>query len=213
MNRTKSLFTVASLAILYLGCSEDKNLNWSEYSEWMSENKELLIKQKQVNSIDISCFYQPAQYLAYNDLLKSGKIIDSVSLTEASAHYACGLTFRITVRSGDRNINLLYAGVNSETDYKKRINELNFHADEFIALTLNGQEHIPSLVSYEGYNELSNQLLFTAVFTPKAYGCGSNGNTIESVKLTFDDPYWGIGTTHFTYDNKILTGIPSLVLE
>ncbi len=210
---SKIVYISLFVLLLSISCASDKKeLVWSEYSAWMQDHIDQLQKEKVINGIELSSFYQPADYLAYRDIQNSNKSIDSTSYKMSLSNYQCGMTFKITLKTDVKGLNLLYHQIDSEQAYKERVNKLHFHADQFISMTIGKNIYAPILANYEGYNELNNQLVFTVVFDADEFDCGELSPEIENIKITFDDPYWSMGVNHFSYKRSIISEIPSLVL-
>ncbi|GEM_PF-4068322 len=198
-------------ALLFSACGSDKGmLSWADYQEWIHDESNQLKKVKQVNKINISALYLPADYLGFRDLLSSKAVIDSAGYQQAKSNYQCGLTFRILIEPEENGINLLYHKVGSEGAYKARMNALSFSGDQYISMSVGSSIYPPVLVNYEGYNELLNRVIFTAVFQPKEYSCGAFQEDLAEVTLTFEDPFWSTGVNNFTYGTSILTNVPQI---
>lgn len=209
--KMKIVFSVLTIVLLFSACDSDKGvLGWSDYQEWMHDESNQLKKVKQVNKINISALYLPADYLGFRDLLSSKAVIDSAGYQQAKSNYQCGLTFRILIEPEENGINLLYHKVGSEGAYKARMNALSFSGDQYISMSVGSSVYPPVLVNYEGYNELLNRVIFTAVFRPEEYRCGVFQEELSEVTLTFEDPFWSTGVNNFTYGTSILTDVPQI---
>jgi hypothetical protein len=195
-----------------VGCSQKEipaELQWRAYLSWMKENQGEFEKVKKINQINLVANYYPAEFLAYQELVRSSVVIkedyDSVLM-----EYKCSLTFRIKLAPETRAFNLLQYNIASIEEYKARATYLTFSSAEFIYLTVDETTYTPVLTSYEGYNELSNELVFAAVFQPEEYGCAGFEQDITKLRLTFEDPYWDMGVNHFTYDTEIIGNSPKI---
>jgi len=186
-------------------------LEYSGYQKWLSEYKQDFNKSRATSLLTVSGKYLDSDLLAYQEYSNLEEGVN-ISLDSLKSSYQCGLSFKITLKANDKTTNLLNYQISDYNDYKERINFLNFKIDQFIQLTDGQNSYKPTLGHFEGYNELSNKLVFNLVFNPESYNCGEFSATAGNYKLTFDDPYWNSGINHFTFDTKKLKNIPDLVL-
>jgi len=213
-NKMRNMLTAALLLLLFTGCSSQSDtLSWNKYQKWLFGESTDLKKVKQVNDINITAQYLPANYLAYKEMLADDAVMDSTHYKNSLDHYQCGLTFRVLVEPEKGGVNLLYHRVSSEVGYKQRVNALSFEIDQYISMNVGGTEYTPVLAHYEGYNEMLNRLIFTTVFQPEEFKCGSFDASTEKITIQFDDPFWSTGVNNFTYGTASLTDVPQIILN
>jgi len=204
--------SILVLTLVVLGCTSSEipdELSWRDYLSWMKENQAEFEKGKKVNQINLSANYYPAEFLAYQELVKSNFVVKA-DYDSVLQDYKCSLTFRIKLTPDNKEFNLLRHNISSIEDYKARATYLIFSSAEFIYLTVDEITYTPVLTNYEGYNELSNELVFAVVFQPKEYSCNGLEKDVEKLRLTFEDPYWDMGVNHFTYDAQTIGNTPKI---
>lgn len=209
----KQLYALLILTLSIVGCTSynPKQLQYNDYVEWVSKNKESLSKVKDNRIISINAEFQPSDLLAYHEYKRSGKSDDS-DYDVILEKYQCGISFKISVKAKDQQVNLLNYGISSYAEYSERINYLSFQIKEFTSITTNGYSYKPVLSHFEGYNEFSNRLIFHTVFQPEEFDCGKYRQDFGDIRLTFEDPFWGAGVNHFTFNKEQLINIPQLIL-
>ena len=214
VSKMRNVLTAALLLLLFTGCSSQSDtMAWLQYQQWLFGEDNTLKKVKQVNNINLTTQFLPANYLAYKEMLADEVYMDSTHYKSAMSHYQCGLTFRILVEPEKGGVNLLYHRVSSEVGFKQRVNALSFETDKYISMKVGEQEYPPVLAQYEGYNEMLNRLVFTTVFQPQEFNCGTFSPDTEKITITFDDPFWSTGVNNFTYGTASLTDVPKIILN
>lgn len=202
------------MVLTLFGCGQSQDvLVWNDYQKWVTHESNELKKVKKVNSLNISAQFLPADYLTFQELKRDGIAIDSVNYKSSKKNYQCGLTFRLMLEPEQKGVNLLYHKVSNMAEYGARVSTLSFDIDRFIGMRIGGKTYAPVLANYEGYNELNNRLIFTTVFQPEEFSCGSFGPGTEKVTLTFDDPFWSTGVNNFTYNTSTLTDVPQIIMN
>jgi hypothetical protein len=81
---------------------------------------------------------------------------------------------------------------------------------EFISATQFENSYTPVLSNFEGYNQIGNSIHFQAVFIIPGMGCDKSIDD-GTIKLTFTDPYWDLGTVNFEFLKSDIRNIPKLV--
>lgn len=201
------LAAIILLSILTFGCSQNPaELSWNEYTAWITKEANGLHKTRQSKNINIAATFQPSDFIAYKSLAPD-QGYDLQSIDSLRASLGNSLNFQITISAKDSDINLLWWGIGSYPDYKQRVNQLSFNAGQMIRLAIDDQESQVLLTHFEGYNELSNKVILHVAFEKKN-GVLLNGKS--RIKLTFEDPFWGSGVNHFTYEIEDIANIPRL---
>ncbi|TRX56138.1 hypothetical protein FNH22_17320 [Fulvivirga sp. M361] len=192
------------------GTGADIELSISEYRKWLTSSENGLRKHKKGKLIDVSASFLPSDLLTYRELnaslaAYSGEMLDSIK-----TRYDNTLNFTIELSAKQVGENLLWYGLTDYTSYQARIHKLNFNIENFISLKIMDATYYPVLSHFEGYNELSNKLIFHIAFAPTKVSLELPGTT---VRLTFDDPYWRTGVNHFSFKKEDFDNIPELVIE
>ncbi|MEM7549574.1 MAG: hypothetical protein AAF363_07865 [Bacteroidota bacterium] len=208
-------YIVLLIIVVLFGCSKGSksSLALEEYQNWLIEHKEQILKTKGTDFLRISAQYLAADYLAFQDLKLSVGSVSQEALDSLSHEYLQTLSFQVNLEASSKENNLLYHKVNGYSEYKQRVNHLNFDLDTFLSLTVNDHRYKPLLGHFEGYHELSNRLIFHVTFKPEEYMNGKFDDTIDRLYLTFDDPYWETGINHFTFEREHIEQLPKIALS
>lgn len=210
----RQIITLVVLSIMMsCGKSQKFSLSPNDYQSWMVDNVEQISRTKQTAIMSIETQYLPSEYLAYQDLKVSGDQLNQVNLDTLNSEYGCSLSFQISLHASDKETNLLYYNARDYSEYKQRVNYLNFNMESFISLQINDNQYRPSLTHFEGYHELSNKLVFHVAFNPSEYNCGKFEESTNDIRLTLEDPYWGSGINHFTFKKEHLEQLPQIALQ
>lgn len=196
--------------VAVVACEEPKELSWSRYTRWLSDNQDVVVKAKEINDIRISLQFLPTDFVAYKDLMSTNEPETMSNLDSVRELYKCGLRFQLSVESMKPSSKLLFENTTDEVAYKQRIENLSFYAHEFISIEQNGKAEVPVLSQFEGYHELNNKLTIQLVFSPSWYSCEQYAEGIGKIAVVFDDPYWNTGINRFIFDTTSLREIPKL---
>lgn len=214
VNKLPRVLWLLTLFVAFVSCGQSSDqLYWDSYKEWVFDESNDLKKSKRVNDINLSVQYVPADFLAYREMLEGGAPKDSISYQQHKKNYQCGLTFRVLLQPEPQGVNLLYHRVSDEIGYKQRVNALNFESKDFLSLKVGDADYAPVLTNYEGYNEMLNRLVFTAVFQPDEFECGAFKPGVKDFTFTFDDPFWGMGVNNFKYGTASIEQLPQIILN
>lgn len=202
-------FTAGLLTILIVSCGRPDALKPDDYRAWIGTEESGLFKMRKINNVEIRARYIPAAYLAYQEIeSQPGASYDSILKA-----YQCGLTFQIDLQADTQDKrygNLMFYGVPDQPSLSERTRFLSFDIDNFITLTCNGELYAPVLSNFDGYNPLANKISFRVVFDIPQHTCGTFDDHFKELQVTFDDPYWELGTSNFEFTKKTLTDIPKL---
>lgn len=201
-------FIIVAIAMMS-ACSSNQTdrLDQEEYAQWMSSNT-YLTKVKKSRYVDIQARYLPSDYMAWKEVTQQEALEEGTSFDSLKKIYSDAMYFEVIVQSNEKGMsNLLQQGALNYADYKERVNKLNFHANDFIELSIDGKTYEPVLFHFESASELSNRLVFHLAFVPE-----KGQEAPERYQLTFEDPYWHSGINHFTFSSKHINNTPKLVL-
>lgn len=214
MSRSIKILPFLLILLALVGCGHREDVYaWNDYQKWVANESNELKKVKKINDLNISAQFLPADYLTFQELKGNGVVIDSASYKASRKNYQCSLTFRLMLEPEEKGFNLIYYKVSNMAEYGARVNALSFDIDSFIGLNIGDKTYRPVLAHYEGYNELNNRLIFTTVFQPDEFSCGTFQENVEKITLTFDDPFWSTGVNNFTYGISTLTDVPQIKMN
>ncbi len=200
---------IVLMAAILLACNsgEPDELRWDDYRTWLSDN-DAIKKDKKGKFVDISTVFVPVDLLIYRDMATDESYYEGPAIDSLRVKYEESLTFEVSIVANDAAINLLWFNANGYPEYQARVNHLSFHSEDLFQLTAGEEDIHPVLTHFEGYNELSNKIVFHVVFENSPI---ENLDSDAAIRLTFEDMYWGSGTNHFTYMKKDLTETPKLI--
>jgi hypothetical protein len=207
MLKQRSIFFVLALT---LSCERTpETLTPHDYMQWIASRAETFQRVKEVNGLEISVQYLPADFLAYREFLRS----DSVSYDSIRKSYACGTTFQISVQAERENHvygNLLQYKLIDQQEIRDRVKYLSFRIEEFIYVEHQGKQYLPALSHFEGFDGVTNKLSFQVVFLIPEFNCGKPVGNFDVVTVTFDDPYWESGKNNFQLARGVFEDLPTI---
>jgi hypothetical protein len=207
----KLIITACLLAFL-CNCSEPKQLSWEAYQKWLTKHSDQLIKKKEINAIEVTVRYLPSDLLAYRDIDGGNTALNQNKFDSVRAFYNCGLHFQLVIEADPKSKNLMYFKIQDQDGYTSRVEELSFHAENFVSLDNKGLRSPIVLSHYEGYNELQNKITLHLVFSPEWFTCGKFSTDVRDFTINFDDPYWEMGLIKFKFTPEFIRQIPTLKL-
>src|ERR1044071_9002938 len=138
------------LLLLVLSSCQSGFRNESEFYKWWSNDKNGLVRSKEIQDFKLSVKYMPPHYLVYNEL-KNLPGISPHTYDSLYNQYKNYRTFFLTIEPINKTDgeNILFKGIESIEDFKERIMKLNFSPGEFISLKTPDKEFKPILSTME----------------------------------------------------------------
>jgi hypothetical protein len=198
-----------SAVIVLISCGKPKELAFEKYGRWISSEENGLVKSKEVKNASIQVRYLPSEYLAYKEFVGS----PDANFDTIWNAYKCGLTFQVTLSAdkADKTYgNLMYYQVPSQEELTARIRYLSFSIEEFISLKHGDETYLPVLSNFEGFDQLGNRVSFQVAFIVPDYNCAAPQPSFNDITLTFDDPFWDIGSNNFLFEKGVFTELPKI---
>lgn len=210
--RSKRGILIYFLFPILVSCHNPKQLSWSQYSAWLNDHGEFIIRESRYEDIKFTVRYIPADVSAYRDFQSLNQYAGTLEFDSLVNLYECGLRFQLSIESDIETKNLLYFNSKDDGDYKLRVETLSFYPEEFISIVANENIQYPVLSQFEGYSELTNKIVVHLVFDPSWYQCKSFAPMAHSFSLVFNDPFWDTGISRFEFDAEQLEAIPNLTI-
>lgn len=176
--------------------------------KWISDEKNGLIKTKDMGGVIIKVKYLPAEYLVYNEV--KGKHYSQAQVDSLTAEFKKTRSFLMTLEfkktnSGD---NVLASGTDHYNEYKERIEKLNFALDEYVTIKTEDAELAPVLWTLENTYTVGNKRnLYITFGDEKIEEVFKESSKLD---LVFNDEIFYTGIAHFVFDNKQLQSVPKI---
>lgn len=179
-----------------------------ELYQYLSEEKNGLTETRDMGGVVFKMKYLPNEYLVYNELkntLYTEIEVDSLrSLFENSVNFMLTIDFK-NVEAGD---NALGYGTEDYSQYKERIEKLNFSLDQFLTLETDQRTFVPVLWNLENTYTVGNKRNLLITFGDKEFiDAFSKGTTLD---ITFNDEIFYTGIAHFVFNKSQMESIPSI---
>ena len=189
-----------SFLILSFSCKRFKDEK--SFYTWLEEPGNSLVKTVENSKMKIKIKFLPPQFLAYNELKNcnySKSVYDSVF-----ASYSKSLTFLITFELKNKvdQTEMLMNNISSITEFKEKIEQLNFRMGELVSLKSGGVEHLPIGSTLENLYNIDNRKNVIVVF--------SCDDLEDKIDIALDDIVFDSGFQHFRFNYSDLKDIPSL---
>ncbi|MBK9462277.1 MAG: hypothetical protein KA783_00970 [Chitinophagales bacterium] len=187
--------------LLLLACTTTIN-NTPDYTTWLLNEKNGLIKKKCFNEICISTRYLPANYQALKSYKKSAEPFDNlVKVHEKS------LTFLMEFSPDKKKGDIMYKDVEGPSDYKQRMLDLNFGMEKRITLHANSAIYAPALASFENTYGANDVKTLTLLFVPT----DSTDQALfssDTLDIELYDDIFDTGITHYIFTKKNIENTP-----
>jgi len=179
-----------------------KSMSVEEYSRWVSNPENGLVKERIINGLKISVQYMP------DELLQARK-----GAASKGASGKASKTFLMSIgleeRTGAGNADLMMADVNSLEEYKAKFTEMHFQLNNYVELEVDSEAYMPVLFELEPTYGLGKDLVTTFVFSPAA--TTSDLIAKKSYRFAFDDRFFGTGKNYFVFEPQALDHLPELI--
>lgn len=205
-NRIITYCIILLLATVGLISCTGSKVKPEEFARYMNDPSNGLSKERKVNGITIRVKYLPASLLAYKEF-KSLEMQDASLYDSLRTTYISGHNFVMEIIP-DSQEDLMLKDIHSETEYKERVNLMNFNLKEYLELSVNGETIPASIANLENTYGLQNGRKVMVVFPKKS----SDKKENSDVQFTFQDEIYATGINHFTFSSKDLEAIPDIKL-
>lgn len=207
MGLTRLIYTNSIFLILFLSGCETKNINSkASFVKWMGNKKNGLIKENTANNFTLLMKYLPPEYLAMNEMFKSGGI-NVNSYNKFLEEFKSSRTFLLIIKHNNRKVDITNYNVTNMQEYNKRIADLNFRMKDVIRLkTSEGTEFLPLLSTVENTYEIGALKSIYLVFSGEKEEL-LNSKTFD---IIFNGNFLHTGINHFVFEKKNIDNIPTL---
>lgn len=193
--------------VVLLACN-NKKLEYKAYLKYLADEKNGLVKEKSVNGLKLKVKYLPADYLVYNTIKESDKVISEKDIDSVKKLYNNSLTFVLNLGPGEgETFSITKVGVENYEQFAQRIETMSFNMKEFVTLEINGEQYKPELTQMETINTLEPSKNIIVVF---------NSNQIknsEELVFTYNDELFYTGVNKFKFKIKDFKNVPGLIMN
>jgi hypothetical protein len=179
----------------------------TEYLKWINESSHGLVQKKLVGDVELQALFLPPDLLAWKEL--KGKAYSKQSWDSLSASYGKSLNFSLSIgikaEKGDASQDILYRGITSEVDFKKRVHELNFGIERAVRLVVKDKDYYPVLAVMESSYGSQGIRKFYIVFS--AEDKASLSKDWQEADLIFTDEWFETGINHFRFKRSAIESV------
>jgi|GEM_PF-5963851 len=186
MSRHLFLF-LSVLMLLVVSCSRAPETP-EEYTTWFSNPSNGYVKTRQINGMEFSLLFRPAELLLMQELDPAGTY-SPAELDSLLALYNNGYHFIFSVRLPKE---FFTQKVGNTRDYLDFFETMSFRLPENIRLKTSTEELPVSLFHHERGYELQQQNIFLVSF-PRSPDDG------DTLTFQYKDDFFGVSTLNFTY--------------
>jgi len=189
---------VLIILLLFSSCKKQEFKDINEYYKWSGDPENNITKSFKSNDYNISVRYLIPDYLAYKETCNNNfQHYDSLRYI-----YSNSLSFIVTFEDNHHKSDPVMNNSESFEQFKTKIYNFNFHAAEYVSLTIDGHEFSPVLFTFENGYDMDTRRSFYVVFDKKA------GDIVNTVNLNVDDQIFYSGLHHFQFNMSDIKNNP-----
>lgn len=204
---------ILSLVIFAItACEPPRELPPTSFFKWVSNKSNGLIKTREIKNVQLEAKYLPADFLAYKEFSSEHNTLDFDSVRSA---YKCALSFHVKISADAQHPeygNLMQYKISSREEMMARLQYLSFRIPEFLHLHQGSKKYEPVLSHFEGFDQVGNSIRFQVSYVVDEFACGTIQPEFTDLTLTWDDPFWDLGTNNFLFPKNMFQEIPKLKL-
>jgi len=199
-----SKFLLLMLVLLYACKAKIKDVaSEREYIAWINNPENGCAKEKKLKNIKYTVKFMPPEFQAYKEYLSEGGNYDSLLNGYKNS---LSVYFRIDPDGDAKDVDIVYADIYNEAEFRQRVYELNFSMREMISVEYGGMSIQPSLFNLENDYGISPGRGANVVFS-----VGDSIINKGDFTIVFDDEIFYTGVNKFKYSiNK--KSLPEVIL-
>jgi len=186
------------MALSFSACKQHA-LNGNEYVAFVENEKNDMVRTKQVEDLNFRVQYCPAEYLLLKEL-KTDRI-SAAELAQRKKDNEGMHFFRLRIRTNDGLDVLKYKA--SEADAYARTQYLSYDFEQDIALVSGSDTIFPAVFHFE-------RTYGVTPFADFMLGFEANVKAGSDFQLLIDDKVFDTGVLKFTYNDKDIQNLPPL---
>ncbi len=197
--------------VLFLAsCGGKKIRDFGEYSQWLNEPENGVVKSRTVLGIKYTLKYLPVDYMVYKDVSGRGSKTKA-EIDSIRKQYEHSLTFVLNINPIDQQGgSIMSRDIRNFEQYKMRSAEMNFGMQNWITLEFGDESISPVFAELENTYDLTKDRNIYIVFNKSQQEILENTSEID---LVFDDQLFSTGITHYKFKAYQLENIPELVMN
>ena len=196
----------------------DTEFSAEEFSHWMNDPDNGMVKEVYVNGLHIGVKYLPVDYLVRSELNKIRHTDSKLSLTPVMIDslrklYTRSMTFVLSIGPDERNGkggDVMFRDITSYQEYVNRAMNLNFEMEKYVSMRVGSNVYPPVLTNLENTYGLNNGRNIILVFSRPPRQAGGEE---EGYEIVWDDMMYTTGLHRFFFSAGDIESIPSLSFE
>lgn len=197
--------------VVFVGCTKQEVNSVSEYSKWINNAENGLIKIKKIKGLEIAVKYLPTEYLILKELEESDDTSEN-NRERIKKEYENAITFLMTIGPDENkknNNDIMFEGIKSYKEYSERLVSMNFEIDKNVSLNTTHAELKPVLAVLENTYGLSKSRNIMFVFSPNESE-KKDMKTSNNIDFVYSDELFSLGIMHFSFDYDQLENLPHI---
>jgi protein-tyrosine-phosphatase len=220
-------YTIVTLFLFLTGCVPAIK-NEQELHQYLTKEANGFVQSKSVDDLEITVKYLPPEFQTLREIKGIAQSERFASQTDKAleaqtdsilAYYQKQYVFLLTVKPKaaqptenqenrqTHNPDVMYRDISNYSEFKERVTQVNFHADEYIYLVTSGKRLKPLLHTLENTYSLMPQRTIYLVFADENLHKTSSANkdlSYDDLELVFEDQLFSTGIHHFLFSKKKL---------
>jgi hypothetical protein len=204
-----------SLKILFFGAlmlvsCKPKLLDVPEYLNWINDTGNGLVVYKSINDIQIKALYLSPEYRLYLEGNK-GKGISAQTRDSLLLNFKNQIAFLVKIAPSKSNGgDIMLKNILNYPEYKSRMENMNFHFQEFFELKAGKSAIKPLAYSFENTYGLTTYRNAILVFSKNQFADLTELTNYKWLDLIYYDEIFKTGISHFVFDTEVINDIPKL---
>ena len=173
--------------------------------EWAGGNAKQLSVSKKINGLQITVKFLPPSHLAEIESRKTGSRLNESQRDSLIKVYSKSFAFSMSIgpdeavsSTGD----VMTQGIVSQEQFNERINQLNFHMEEMLALRIGNTDSSPVMAIMESTGGLSVHRNFYIVFPRTKQQSIKDADPVEVI---FQDAVFDTGRSYYPFSGKVIS--------
>ena len=187
------------VGLLLSACIKESYDSPVKYLKWVNNPSNGLIQVREANGLAIQVKYLPHEYL----WLTSGEYPEELQDAKST------LSFILTINPlADQEKNIMLRDINTEVDFKQRVNQMNFGWENMVSMKFNDKNYPIVLANLENTYNLRPGKSLNLVFDLSLKELQQHPESIIDILLI--DELFQTGLHHFYFKPTNLINVPNV---